>query len=252
MYKNLLIFISVVLFSTTMYGQNSIFLDEENDDTLLLKKYKQHDGHWAGIDFGMNVLLNNSLNRQFGGSTQWKNSIINSLYFNVNILDHKFILVENKLGVTVGLGINHSQISFTNNFTIKEEYDSIQKDIVVNYYSGTSGTQQNLNINKLRSTYVQIPVLVEFMPTLKSWVSIGALIGYRLGSSTKQEYELQKSQFITKTKGDFNLLPFKVDATIRGGYKDWGLFATYSLVPIFNTSKTDEIHPFTFGVSFNY
>jgi hypothetical protein len=43
-----------------------------------------------------------------------------------------------------------------------------------------------------------------------------------------------------------------LDAAMRMGYGNWGAFATYSLLPLFETSKTTEVFPLTFGLSINF
>ncbi|MBP6460269.1 MAG: outer membrane beta-barrel protein [Crocinitomicaceae bacterium] len=248
MLRNIYLLLFGLLMTISLSAQNSLFLDEENDDTLLLKKYRMHDGHWAGIDLGMNVLLNSSFGRDFGLEPQWKNAVQNSWNINLNILDHKFLIEENKLGLTVGLGINYSQTAFTKNFFMYEAYDSVTKQIEV--FSGYD--KVNYSRDKLRVIYLQVPLLLEFTPIKNSWISAGVVGGYRVGSSTRVDIEDKKTVTILKTRGTFNLKPFKLDATIRGGYKDWGAFVTYSLVPMFKTSKNVDVHPFSFGLSFNY
>ena len=49
MVRNIYILLLSLLMTMSLSAQNSLFLDEENDDTLLLKKYRMHDGHWAGL-----------------------------------------------------------------------------------------------------------------------------------------------------------------------------------------------------------
>jgi hypothetical protein len=44
--------------------RTSIFVDEE-EDSLLAKEYDKHDGKFGtGVDFGFNILLNNSLSEK--------------------------------------------------------------------------------------------------------------------------------------------------------------------------------------------
>ena len=76
------------------------------EDSLLSIEEEKHDGHFAGVDFGLNVLLNNSFQANFPNDPQWNNSVINSYYFNFNFYDRKLILTPDRLGVTFGLGLN--------------------------------------------------------------------------------------------------------------------------------------------------
>ena len=48
------------------------------------------------------------------------------------------------------------------------------------YYSNTQFTS-----NKLRISYIQVPLLLEFT-SKKKWLSVGVTAGYKIGASTKQ------------------------------------------------------------------
>jgi len=227
-------------------AQNSIFLTEDEDDSLLVRKYALHDGHWAGIDAGMNCLMSQQLSRNFGANPQWNNSVPNSFYININALDHKFVFVEDKIGLTTGIGFNWTQVAFKNNFTIEEiNKDTTSNELILKtYYSNTQFTS-----NKLRISYIQVPLLLEFT-SKKKWLSVGVTAGYKIGASTKQVYESKTKEISEKVKGRFGIHTVKIDATLRGGYKDWGIFMNYSLSSL--VSSMGNVHPFTFGLSFNY
>ena len=71
-------------------------------------------------------------------------------------------------------------------------------------------------------------------------------------SKIKQTGEIEGKEFKDKTKGRFGLNPFKLDAAVRMGYSDWGVFANYNLLSMFEEEKTVGVHPLTFGLSFNF
>jgi hypothetical protein len=231
------------------FGQNkfSLFVDDEEDDSITKRYYELHDGHWAGIDFGLNLMLDKSLNRSFEGKNQFKNNIITSYNFRINFIDHKLVIKEDKLGFTIGLGYNHSSFDLIKNYTLKESIDSKTKEEIVT----ESFDSLNYTYNKIRASYLQIPLLFEYTPNKNSWFSTGVIVGYRFGSSIKNLFEYQKTEYITKTKGDFNLNTFQCDASVRFGYRSLGGFINYSLIPLFNT-KMIAINPLSFGLTFNY
>lgn len=249
-----------ILITNITFGQNkfSLFVDDEEDDSITKRYYELHDGHWAGIDFGVNLMLDNTFKRNFDGNTQFKNSVLTSYNFRLNFIDHKFVITEEKLGVTIGAGYNHNSYDLIKNFNIKETFDKTTNDKKV----VESFDSLNYTYNKIRASYLQIPLLIEYTPNKNNWLSIGILAGYRFGSSTKNLFEYQKVQYITKTKGDFNLNTFQCDAILRFGYKSLGGYLTYSLIPVFNNNdiydmnniknKITTINPIAFGLSFNY
>lgn len=248
-FKSLLICSLILFVSSVTYSQKklTLFLDDEEDDSVTKRYYELHDGHWAGIDFGLNVLLDKSFQRAFEGQSQFKNNIITSFNFRVNFIDHKFVLKEDKIGITVGAGYNHSSYDLLKNFSLKETIEtSSNEKIVTNHFDSI-----NYTYNKIRVSYLQIPLLLEITPNKNYWISPGFIFGYRIGSSTKTLFEYQKTQYITKTKGSFNLNTFQCDATVRFGFRNFGGYINYSLIPLFN-NKMIAINPLSFGLSFNY
>ena len=245
-----LLFSMIFMMSTLSFAQNklNLFLDDEEDDSVTKRYYELHDGHWAGIDFGFNMMLDGNFGRKFDNkSTQFKNNIISSFNFRVNFIDHKLVFKEEKLGLTIGAGYCHSSYDMLKNYTLKESINSITKEEIVT----ESFDSLNYTYNKIRASYLQIPLLLEYTPNKNTWISTGIIAGYRFGSSIKNLFEYQKTQYITKTRGDFNLNTFQCDAALRFGYKSFGGYVTYSLIPVFNNKMT-TINPLSFGLTFNY
>ncbi|MBI2257285.1 MAG: outer membrane beta-barrel protein [Flavobacteriia bacterium] len=203
----------------------------------------KHDGRWDGIDFGPTILLNGSGGSSFPLDPQWENDPAKSFYWNLNFFDHRFQVYKHVFGITTGLGVNFTQIGIRNNKILLENSDSLWV---------VSDTINNYKKNKLRATYLQVPLLFEFNTNSDEdkafYFAVGAIGGVRVGSALIQKIDSDK----IKVKGDYALNPFKLDATFRMGYGDWGLFANYALLPLFETSKTSVVYPFTFGASLNF
>ncbi|MNR25751.1 hypothetical protein D3C85_1429170 [compost metagenome] len=110
--------------------------------------------------------------------------------------------------------------------------------------------------NKLRAVYLTVPLMLEFCSNGKSdkgfYLAAGVIGGVRIGSSTKQVIEEDKSKEKTKTRGVYGLNAFRLDAAVKLGYKDIGVFANYSLLPLFDTDKTVGVYPLTFGLTVNF
>ena len=116
--KNILFLILVITISFQAFSQNAnnqVVVDPdkngEMEDSLLSIEEEKHNGHFAGVDFGLNVLLNNSFQANFPSDPQWNNAILNSYYFNFNFYDRKLIISPERLGVTLGLGLNLSKFA---------------------------------------------------------------------------------------------------------------------------------------------
>lgn len=111
----------------------------------------------------------------------------------------------------------------------------------------------NLRKNKLTVSYATVPVLLTFntCENLKKsfHITTGLLLSYKLGSHTKKVYNKDGKKEKDKTFDDFNIDPFRYDATIRIGYRDFTVFANYALSELFKRGKGPELHPWTIGVS---
>jgi hypothetical protein len=221
----------------------SIFVDDE-EDSLLAKEYDKHDGKFGtGVDFGFNLLLTNSFNRDFTNSPQWKNEVGASYYWNVNLIDHKLIIKENKLGFTTGFGLNFSNYQFQNRYALTEKIDAASNEVYPSFKLDTI----NYETNKIRTAYIQVPFLVEYTPTSKVWILAGVIAGYNISTYYQQEFSQGNATIIRSYKGKFGINRFKLDGTIQAGYGAWGVFATYGFTNLMNTNLVPELHPFSFG-----
>src|SRR5690606_14641293 len=62
------------------------------DDTIIVEKVetRHNEAHWAGVDFGFNVMTDGSFGQSFPGEGYLANDIARSQVWNLNILEHKF------------------------------------------------------------------------------------------------------------------------------------------------------------------
>ena len=202
-----------------------------------------HEANWGGIDLGVNVLTNENFGMTFKENKYWENDPANSFNYNLNLFSQKHYIYKNNLGIVSGFGFNFTQYAFKNNYLIKTNIDSVyaQMDTVYNYSK-----------NKLKATYIQIPLLLEFSSNDNNkYISAGIVGGLRIGSKTKREGELNGKNFTEKTKGTYDLNSFKLDATVRVGVGNVGVYATYALIPLFESGKTVQVHPFSIGAIWN-
>jgi len=269
-----IIYTSIFLLSTTLFGQEElnpdttrvnmgkieiILVDHSNEDleddieidTLDAipdeDEKERFEAHWAGVDMGFSMLLNKDMNTNFDNYPYWKNDPARSMTWNVNFLEHKFAIAKQYFGVTTGLGFSFTQVAFKDNYLLQTTGDSLFATIdTVNVYSK----------NKLRAAYLTVPVLLEFCTHADEdksfYLAAGVVGGVRIASRVKRIGEYDGKEFQEKLKGTYGLNSFKLDGTVRLGYGSWGAFASYSLLPLFDTAKTTEVYPLTFGLSLNF
>ncbi|MGV3613018.1 MAG: outer membrane beta-barrel protein [Fluviicola sp.] len=235
--------------TTRIQLKEKLILIIKNNDTIDAapdeKELKHFEAHWAGIEFGPTILMNGAMKSSFPNDKHWENDPGKSFSWNFNFAEYKFKIYKNYIGLTTGLGLNWTQIGLKNN--ILNDSDSLWafKDTINDYKK-----------NKLRAVYLTVPLMLEFCTNGKSdkgfYLAAGVIGGVRLGSSTKQVIEEDKTKIRSKTKGVYGLNAFRMDAAVKLGYKDIGIFANYNLLPLFDTDKTVGVYPLTFGLTVNF
>jgi len=221
--------------------------DTLDADTDKKDKKRSHDGHWAGVDFGVTMLMNPSFQTDFPADPQWENDPGKSFIWNLNLFDHKFSLYKHYLGITTGVGFSFTQIGLRNNYQLNDNADSI--------WVSFPDSLTTYSKNKLRATYVQVPLLLEFNSSDDDhafYVAAGVVGGIRIGSSVKRKVNEDNFESKEKIKGTYGLNAFKLDALVRVGYENWGLFASYNVLPLFDTDKTSAAYPLSLGLSLNF
>lgn len=208
--------------------------------------------NWSGFDFGVNMLYRPDWSSNFGSQPYLDFDPAKSWTFNLNVFEHYFgIAGKNKqnLGIVTGLGFNLSHFGYNRNYTINYDADSI---------SGIVDPNRSYSRNRLRAAYLQVPALVQINLKGKNskenfHLSMGVVGGVRIGSRLRQRYIENSSEFNIKEKrGDYFFNAFKADATIRLGYDDFGIFASYNLIPLFKTSVVEPAHNVSFGIMLNF
>jgi hypothetical protein len=142
-----------------------------------------------------------------------------------------------------GLGITWNNWRFQNDRTLIANAPALSANFDSIGYSK----------NKLTASYATLPLLLEVNSNeyeKKSFhVGVGIIFGYRIGSHTKQVYEENDKTRKVKLYDDFNLDPFRYDATLRVGFRGYTIFASYGLNRLFKKNEGPELHPFTFGLT---
>ena len=225
--------------------QDILNLDDQDGEKKHSKK--DREAHWAGVDFGFTMLMNPSFENDFPNHPYWKNDASKSTVWNLNLLEHKFNIAKEYFGVTTGLGFSFTSVAFSDNYVLSHSADTLIASI---------DTVTNYSTNKLKATYLTVPLLLEFNTNADSdksfYLAAGVVGGVRLTSKVKRKGEVDGDKFTFKESSIYGLNPFKLDAAVRLGYSDFGVFANYSLLPLFDTGKTVEAYPLTFGLSMNF
>jgi hypothetical protein len=252
-------------------GNRMIIIDEDGDVKTKRFKEPKFNGHWAGIDLGINGYVTPDFNMNFPKEYEYmdlrmeKSTAVNLNFFEQNIPFSK----NQKWGMITGLGL-----SFNNYRFMRPTRLSMDSSQLIGYLD------EDISIKKTKLTamYLTLPVLFEFQtaPIYHNdgfHINVGVVIGARLSSHTKKYYnelntEFDVTQYNSETGqyevvystispddpkqhhyGDWFLQPFKIDATARIGWNFLNFWANYSLNTMFREGKGPELYPWSAGIT---
>jgi hypothetical protein len=231
---------------------------EEMEDTMECNVQKDsyrkigtgifQEANWSGIDFGVGILTRPDYSTGFSATPYLDFDPARSWTINFNFYEHYFGIVKDRVGIVTGLGLNWSHFGYNKNYTFDYSNDTIV---------GVLDSTRNYRRNRIRAMYLQAPLLIQFNVPGKNGsnfhLSAGVVGGVRIGSQLKQKFTEGSVSSKNKVRGgNYYFNPFKLDAMLRMGIGDWGIFASYNLIPLFNTNVVEPVHNVAFGLSYNF
>jgi hypothetical protein len=203
--------------------------------------------HFAGIDFGFCQLMDSNGSATRDSAAQWLSLNSNrSLTWRFNLLEQKFRIYHDYIGVYTGFAIAFNSYGLDSNVDVftDEEYGL--------YAVSVDPQTRNYHKNKIRNTILQVPLMLEFnsrKEIKKNFhVAVGAIGGWVTSTITKQKWENETGKYTNRRKEEFEVTPFTLDLSARVGYKKTALFVSYGLTPLFHSNKGPEVYPISFGV----
>lgn len=243
-------------------GNKSITITEDDDNTTFRFHNRNRDrfdwdtdykhkaeftGHLAGVEFGINGLMDKNQSLTLKNDLAWLDlKQARSWNINLNFMQYSIGFGSDKIGLLTGMGLEFNNYHFSNPVTLKMENGITTVDS--SYIIGNIDVQKT----KLSTTHLTIPLLLEWqIPTgshgHRIYISGGVIGGVRIGAHTKVVYD-DGGKKKDKNRDDFNLATFRYGFTARVGYRAIRLFANYYPVQLFEKSKGPEVYPFTIGL----
>ena len=228
--------------------KKTIIIIEDDDDEDDEKGDRNGEGHWAGFGINTNGFLNADGKIATGDAAGFLElDHARSIGFNFNLVEKRFSIFREYVGLTTGLGIQWNRFALKNNVDVMVSADSTY---------GVENTTVDYKKNVLRSTYLQIPLLLEITTNKdndKAWhISAGVVGGIRIGSSLKTKWEDAGKTNKDRVKSNYNLNPFEAHATAIVGYGDISLYVNYGLTQVFEKDKGPNYAPVSAGILVNF
>lgn len=259
--------------TVVMIGDRKLSVDEKGNVSLTRKKKHKFNGHWAGVELGINGYLTPDYDMAFAAGNEFLDlRMEKSIAVNLNFYEQNFKLNQRgTFGLVSGLGITWNNYRFANDVTVRNEQ---------NQFKGYYMEDVNVRKSKLVNTWLTLPLYLEVQtPSSKrkerAHFAAGVVAGWRFSSHTKiyfnesnQPYRLRSAETgvlspeimrtpasnrrnIVKEHNSFQQSPFKLDASVRAGWGVVNLFANYSLTPMFTKNRGPELYPFAVGITLN-
>ena len=218
---------------------------DKDSDSEITVRVDDDFHHWGGFAMGVNGWLSNGSSSMPKGQEYMSLNYGKSLNFQLNPFEKNIHLYKNYINLVTGLGFEWNQYEFSNRTRLNPDS------------SYTFGTIDSSNVfrykkNRLKSTFVNVPLLLEFNtnknPNKAFHVAFGVIGGYKLGSRTRQVLQLDGDEIRVIRKDNYNINPFRLNAHASLGYRNFTVFADYALTPLFESGKGPELYPFTIGV----
>lgn len=144
----------------------------------------------------------------------------------------------NWLYVVTGAQIRWNRYAFSNNVNLMQN-GSFTTDTVVDYQKYV-----------LKTTYVQVPVLLKLSSKNNKWAfAVGPYGGIRIGSKVKSKHTYEGKQQKNKVRDDFNLTGITYGLQSRITYNHIGVFAQVGMNEFMNNNNTSNMYPYTVGIT---
>jgi len=220
-----------------------------SDSTVNKRKEKSERSkpRWRGLELGFNNYLNSDMKAAAPDGYEYLElNTGNSAVVALNVLQQNFRLGKGNFWFYTGMGVTWNNYRFDKN---------VQLSTSAGYLSGRFDTTstRDYSKSKLTATYLTVPLMFEFFSDKKIkkafHVGLGAMLGYRIGSHTKQKFEEAGNTEKSKQYDDFYLNPFRYGARFTIGYRKFNVFADYYASEMFRSGKGPKLYPVSIGIN---
>lgn len=233
-------------------GKKIIIIDKEDDKSTSGNNYNVEtdyfDGykHWTGFSFGVNGFLDPSFSTSYEAPNDYMNlDYANSFNYQFNLFESHIKLSGHRLVMVTGFGFDYHSYELEKKVSLNADAD---------YTNGSidSSGLYHYQKNRLRNTYIQAPLLIEFNTSRKSakcfHMAAGVIGQFQIASRTRQVLEREAYEYEVVRKDSYNTNPFMLKAHVNLGYHRWSFYGEYCITPLFQKNKGPELYPFAVGL----
>ena len=202
--------------------------------------------HWRGVALGVNGYIGQDGGLELTAPASYLDlNYARSFNIQINPIERQFNIYRHYCKIVTGIGFDLHRYELARHTTLNADS------------SFTSGTVDSTGIykyerNRLRTTSLQVPLLLEFNTSSNYrrtfHFAVGVIGQYLIGASVKQELVGGGFEIERINRDDYNLNPFGAKAHVNFGYRGWTIYGEYNLTPLFKSGKGPELYPFAAGL----
>lgn len=257
-------------------GRHSITVDDKGNVRYCRNKKIKFNGHWGGVEIGINGYVTPDINTNWGKEYDYLNlRYEKSIAVNLNIYEQNIALNKAKnLGLVTGIGLAWNNWRFSSPSYLTPDSATIKGYYMVN----TDGSNLSVRKSKLTAMYITVPLMFEVQTKNPSQFKrfhfgIGALVSARISTHTKvyfneankiyqmkdpgtgeiypMEYHTPNTTYrnIIKDFNSYQLQPFRFDGMVRIGFGIVNLWGQFGLNQFFKKDRGPELYTWSAGIT---
>lgn len=204
--------------------------------------------HLAAFTLGINGYLDSKWSEDLPEEYSFMNRVHEkSVEVGIYPFQQGMRLIGRNFGLSTALGVKFNNYRFDlSNITEVDEGSRA--------WFPQLSDEARIRKSKLTNITLAVPVALELqIPNNydKFYISAGVEGSIRLHSYTKVVFKEDRDKEKQRKTDDFGLRGFRYDCFVRAGFKDFGIYASYSPQSLFKEGKGPELYPYTIGVTFN-
>jgi hypothetical protein len=238
----------------------------DDDEQALRRQRRNLFTYWSGLDLGLNNLLSPDGTLDRDTNTRFMElNMSRSRFFAINFMEQKIEFGSHHAGLMTGLGIEFTSYHLENNKRLMYNRDSTW---------AVDAEPLNFTKNKLRQIGLRVPLMLEFNTGRaeivrktgkngegKTWteeemtrknnfhIAAGVIGSLYFDTMYKVKYEQDGETKKDRSGASYNLLPYRLAASVRLGWNSLNLFAEYSLTDLFKKDRGPELTPVNIGIT---
>jgi len=218
------------------------------------RKYKSFKGHLSSFMIGINGYVNSNFEDmppvEYGFmEIDYNNSCEITLY----PWQHSTRLIGSHFGLVTSLGVQFNNYRFH----LYNSNELLDNELAKSWFPRVEQPNSRINKAKLINFYLNVPVMLELqLPDGRGrkgiYLSGGVIGGLKINTHTKIVYDYRNVNYKHKHNRDLGLQMFRYSYMARAGYKNVGIYATYSPMSLFKKNKGPELFPYSVGLTLNF